>query len=265
LDGALPVAYTTDLDNEGPVAASVESFALIDRLLEQCANFVDQALALGCREVLVASDHGFLVRDRDGAELTVGGTESASGGFARGVRYAAGSGATGNLVGFSAKVLGREGVEVFVPRDTACLAIQGGAGPFVHGGLSPQECALVFLRVLPGKGRSAVQRVASVRLEVPSRHTSLSVRVEVVVEASREPLLVGKRRVAVFVRDSQGLEVFRGPTTPIQATEIQQTLPLVVTLTAGGEYTVMLNDVDSSLPLASQQIEVQVLGDDFGF
>ena len=262
-DGALPVAYTTDVDEEGPVAASVESFVQIARVVEQCAAFVDQALALGCSEVLVAADHGFLVRDPDAAELAVTGTESAAGGFARGVRYAAGRGATGNLIGLPPKILGREAVEVFVPRDTACVAIQGGAGPFVHGGLSPQECALVFLRVLPGTGR-AVARMTAVRLDVPARATSLSFRVELVVEVSREPLLVTQRRVQVVVHDARGAPAFHGDPVSLRAMQQEQTHAVVVTLGAGGEYNVLLNDVDTGMTLASRHIEVKVLGDDFG-
>jgi len=260
----LPVAHTTDIDDGGEIAAKV-SFSVFERVLDTCASFVDRALSLGFSEVVVAGDHGFLVRDPQAAPGGVSGTESAGGAFTRGLRYAAGIGTVGpEFLRLSASQLGRAGDDVYVPRDTSCLALQGGPGLFVHGGLSPQECALVFLSVLPGASR-VVADLLPVSLRVRAKETSLTFKVHVVVSAVKQPLLVDPRAVVLKVEDEKGMAIVASDTLNLKASNSEQTTSLTVTATARGVFGVCLYDESSGRLLTKQTVQVEVLGDDFGF
>jgi hypothetical protein len=258
------VAHTTDIDDGGEIAAKV-SFSVFEQILDTCALFVDRALSLGFSEVAVGGDHGFLVRDPQAAPGGVSGTDSAAGAFTRGLRYAAGTAPVGaELLHLSASQLGRAGDDVYVPRDTSCLALQGGPGLFVHGGLSPQECALVFLSVLPGASR-VVADVLPVSLKVRPKETSLTFKVQVVAGAMKQPLLVEPRAVVLKVEDEKGTAVFTSGTLSLKASNSEQTTAMTVTVTAGGILGVCLYDESSGRLLTKQTVQVEVLGDDFGF
>jgi hypothetical protein len=260
----LPVAHTTDLDEGGEIAAKV-TFRVFDEVLDTCSRFVDRALALGFAEVVVAGDHGFLVRDPQAAAGGIPGTESAGGGFARGLRYAAGVGPVGTeLVHMTASQMGRGGDDVYVPRDTSCLAIQGGAGLFVHGGLSLHECALVFLRVLPGAVQTAAETVP-VSLRVQGKERSLAFKVQVVAGSVRQPLFVEPRALFVRAEDAAGKAVFTSDTLTLKASASEQTVPVTLTVPGGGEYGVCLCEAPTSRLIVKHMVQVEVLGDDFGF
>jgi hypothetical protein len=258
------LAHTTDVDEGGEIAAKV-TFQVFDKILDTCARFVHRALDLGFSEVVVGGDHGFLVRDPNAASSGVPGTESAAGGFARGLRYAAGTGTVGpELLRLSPNELGREGDDIFVPRDSSCLGIPGGAGLFVHGGLSPQECVLVFLRVLTGTPKGA-ERVVPVSLRVRGKETSLMFKVQVVAGGVKRPLFVDPRNVVVKVEDSRGGVVFASDTLVLRASASGETVPVTVTVPGRGEYGVCLYDTSDERLLLKQTVLVEVLGDDFGF
>ena len=260
----LPVAFTSDLDEGGEIAARV-SFRLFDEILDTCALFVDQALSLGFCEVIVAGDHGFLVRDPHAAPGGVGGVEPAAGGFSRGLRYAAGAASVGRgLLCMAASKLGRVGDDVYVPRDTSCLAIQGGPGLFVHGGLSPQECVLIFLSVLPGTPAVAAQ-ILPVSLKVRTRETSLTFKVQIVAGAVKQPLLVEPRTVVLKVEDERGTLVFDGGAFTLTGGDAEQTRSITVTVACGGAFGVCLYEESTGRLLAKHPVQVEVLGDDFGF
>jgi hypothetical protein len=261
--GALPVAHTTDLDEGGDIAATV-SFEVFNQVLDRCARFVEQALEAGFAEVVVAGDHGFLVRDPEAAPGGVPGTVAGPATLARGLRYAAGVGEIGrDLVQVTAKMLGRDGDDVYVPRGTGCLALPGGPGLFVHGGLSPHECALVFLRIVRSPGQLAPARV---RLRVPDRVTTLAFPVSVVGDAAMAPLLVAPRDVALLVQDGRGSVVWRSPEVLRMVGSTTETVETrVVTVPTGGEYVVLLRDSGSQSIIEARQIRVDVLGADFTF
>jgi hypothetical protein len=263
-DGLLPVAHTTDLDEGGDIAAKV-TFRVFDEVLEVCSRFADRALAVGFAEVVVAGDHGFLVRDPQAAPGGIPGTGSAGGRFARGLRYAAGVGAVGpELFRLGAAEMGRSGDDVYVPRDTSCLAIQGGAGLFVHGGLSPQECALVFLRVLPGAAQGAAETLP-VSLRVQAVERSLAFKVHAVAGPVRQPLFVEPRAVLVQVEDAAGKAVFTSDTFILKASASEQAVSLTLKVPRGGEYGLCLYEASSGRLIVKHMVQVEVLGDDFGF
>jgi len=259
----LPVAHTTDLDESGEIAAKV-TFRVFDEVLDVCSRFVDRSLSLGFTEVVVAGDHGFLVRDPQAALGGVPGTESASGALARGLRYAAGTGQVGTgLVRLTASQLGRGGDDVYVPRDTSCLAVQGGPGLFVHGGLSPQECVLVFLRVLPGALAAAPETVP-VSLRVQGKERSLAFKIQVVAGGVRQPLFVEPRDVVVRIEDAAGKTVFTSGTLTIRASASEQAIPITAAVPGGGEFGVCLCEAASGRLIVKHMVQVEVLGDDFG-
>jgi PglZ domain-containing protein len=262
-EGVLPVAYTTDIDDGGDVAARV-SYEPFRRVIETCAEFVERALGAGFAEVLVAADHGFLVRDPDAAPGAVPGTDDPGPSFARGVRYAAGTGIGGpHLLRLPAKALGRGGDDVYVPRDLSCVAIPGGAGLFVHGGLSPQECALVFLRVLPGRGATKTAALVPVRLEVPAKVDALSLKIVVAADKVADPLFTAARKVHITV-SAESSEWMWSTDEPLTVAPSSRAT-VIATLPSAGVYRVAAVDAESGLTLHTDRVHVEVLGDDFGF
>ncbi len=258
--GAVPIVWTTEVDDAGPIAGAV-SFEVVREVLEKCASFADAALAAGFEEVAVATDHGFLLRDPHAAPGGVSGTQPAGGDFARGLRYAMGRGETGDLLGLTAKKLGRGGDDVFVPRDTSCLALPGGPGLFLHGGLSPEECALLFLRVEPGDGSRPLP-LLHVRLWVDEPVRSLTFKVTLAIQPASATAVA--RRLRVRVRDSAQREVWTSDPLEVRPSPSEVTRELVLTVGAAGYYHVVLEDLDGGV-VEQRQVHVQVLGDDFGF
>ncbi len=255
--GALAVAWTTEIDEAGPIASAV-SFDVVGQVLEKCATLIDSALSSGFDEVVVATDHGFVLTDPNAAPGGVGGTQAAGGEFARGLRYAAGLGETGDLLSLPAKKLGRTGADVFVPRGSACLALQGGAGLFVHGGLSLEECVLQFLRVQPGDGRR--RRAILIRLEVPAAPTSLVFRVE--LHADSTPGATA-RRVRLVARDFEDREIWASPAIDVSPSGEAWVHAETVRVKGGGYYRIVLEDFASSAVLEQREVHVEVLGEDF--
>jgi hypothetical protein len=262
--GVVPVAFTTDIDDAGETAARV-TFQVFDEILDQCAGFVQASLAAGIEEVFVAGDHGFLVRDPDAAPSGIPGTAATGGALARGLRYAAGTGEMGrDLVRLPASWLGRRGDDVYVPRDTGCLAVPGGPGPFVHGGLSLQECALVFLRIRPGAPGTPAR--PTVRVQAPERVTALAFPIALVVEPTATPLLVAPVEVLVTVNDLTGVTVWEMETpVEMRAGTAAVEHRVVVALPRGGEYVISAVDVLARAVFDRRSVRVEVLGDDFTF
>jgi hypothetical protein len=215
--------------------------------------------------VAVGSDHGFVVRDPQGARAGVPGIPAASGGFARGFRYAAGDIACGGvLVHLPAKLLGRGGADVFVPHDDGYIAMQGGPDLFLHGGLSPQECALVFLRVSAGK-QAPAKRFLPLRLKAPERVTSLTFKVSIAADAITEPVGFSGRKVLLRVFDAQGTPVWTAPAPETFYPGQAMTKDLMPTVPRGGEYQLQLVDADSSFQIQHHTVQVDVMGDGFDF
>jgi hypothetical protein len=258
-DRQIPIAHTTDLDEGGEMAAKV-SFELFDTVLATCSRYVSAALDAGFAEVVVGGDHGFLVRDPEAAPGGIPGVEAAGGGWARGLRYAAGEpSGHPDLAALTPALLGWKGCDVYVPRGAQCLAIQGGAGLFVHGGLSPQESVLVFLRVR--RTASSAER-PEVGLEAHPKVTSLAFKVTVLVSAVKFPLLAVPRTVKVTVEDAKGTEVWREE-VDVKPTSSAQRIPLDVKVKRAGSFSLCVYDVDEPAPFLKRPIKVEVLGDDF--
>ena len=263
--GSLPVAYTTELDDAGGIAVKV-TFTVFEEMLRKCVEFVDRALAAGFGQVIVGTDHGFLVRDPQAAPGGIPGTSSSAGSLARGLRYAAGKGVVSDiLLHLSPDMLGRFGDDVYVPRDTSCLTIQGGPGLFVHGGLSLQECALVFLRATPGKGETTRPYVP-VRLQVPLKETSQKVKVSLIGDPIDQPIWFAARRVRLRIFDAQGRIVWASEDEKVFPPSTSgSTETIIVTVPRGGVYTVALLDAISAYQIQAAEVQVEVLGEDFDF
>jgi hypothetical protein len=263
--GSLPVAYTSDFDEGGEFATKV-TFTVFGEVLQKCVDFIDRALAAGFAQVIVGSDHGFLVRDPQAAPGGIPGTASSAGSLARGLRYAAGKGIVSDaLLHLSADTLGRSGDDVYAPRDTSCLAVQGGPGLFVHGGLSLQECALVFLRVTPGKGETARPYVP-VRLQAPEKVTSQTFKISLIGDPIDQPIWFAARRVRLRIFDAQGGVAWSSEGEKVfPPTMSGSTETVIVTVPRGGVYTVALLDAMSAYQIQAAEVHVEVLGEDFDF
>jgi hypothetical protein len=261
----LPVAYTLDLDEGGPTAAGI-TYQVFTESLSRCEKFIDCALRVGFQQVVVGADHGFLVRDPDAAGGGIPGTGGSSGGLARGLRYAAGSGqVSGELLHLTAAALQREGADVYVPRGTSCLAVQGGAGLFVHGGLSLQECALIFLQVRPGQGTRA-RKLLPLRLDVADKITGGTFKVTIIAPPVPTPLFYAARTVRVQLIDTEG-HVVRSDSGEhsFLPGSSSHAATVVLTVPRSGTYTVTLLDAATSNVIQSLPVQVELLGDDFSF
>lgn len=258
----LPIGYTLDIDDNGDAAATL-TWEVFERALDQCERFVDQCLKAGFERVVVGADHGFLVRDPNASPHAIQGTQQKGSGFTKTFRYAAGNGVVApELVHLPATALGREGADVYVPRGTQCLGVQGGPPLFVHGGLSLQECALVFLSVTPGT-TAQTKRAVPVTMEAPSKTTSLLVNVRVVAAGVDLPLNFAPVRVWVELRDETGKvatsdEVVWTPSTKEQSTSVLVKAP------RGGTFRAALVDARGTL-IQSTEVVVDVQGDSFDF
>jgi hypothetical protein len=262
-DQALALAHTTDLDEGGEIAATVD-FQLFGKIVDTCERFVLMALEAGFSEVVVAGDHGFLVRDPGAVTLGVPGTEASGGKLARGLRYAAGAGSVSpDLVKFTAAELDRQGDDVYVPRDTACLAVPGGAGLFVHGGLSLQEAALVFLRVTSAAAHGEREPVA-VQVAVPERATSLAFKVVVRPGKVKHPLLTAERRVVVRLEDAHG-EGVAGQERELEVRPGGTEQAVLLTAPTAGTYRVTVSEPGKAVAFAVAPVQVEVLGGGFDF
>ncbi len=260
-DRKVPVAHTTDVDDGGEIAAKV-SFELFDKILDTCARFVDAALEAGFTEVVVAGDHGFIVRDPEAASGGVPGTESAGGGWARGLRYGAGKPPAGvELAQLHASSLGWTGCDVFVPRGPQCLAMPGGAGLFVHGGLSPQESVLVFLRIRPA---TPTAEMPDVSLEAAQGVSGLTFKIAVLAASVSRPMLAAGRVIRVTLEDAAGKAVWEA-SLDVKPAPAAQRFALTVTARRGGLHSLSLYDAGEPSPFLKQPVKIEVLGDDFGF
>lgn len=242
--GAIAIAWTTEIDDNGDAAATL-GFDVLGRTLSRYADFVGAALRAGYDRVVVATDHGFLMKPRRDAAAGIGGVPPSDASFVRTTRYAAGVAEDmAGLVRLTAAGLGRTGADVFVPRDAACLAISGGAPSFIHGGVSLQECALVFLTVRRDAAGQDGPPAAEVVIRAPAKATSLSFKVTIA------GVPAGGRAEAV---DAAGKVVWTKP-DPAGDT-------MVTTRRAG---TVRVRVVSAAgVVLDEQSVDVVVLGDDF--
>lgn len=258
----LPVALTTEIDDGGPQAAKV-ALSQLDASLEKCERFIDTALTLGFEQVLVAGDHGFILREPGGASVGIPGTADAAGGLARGLRYAAGKGQIApNLLRVPAAALERGGADVFVPRDTSYLATKGGAGLFLHGGLSPQECVLLFLRVRRGDQPAELP----VCLVVDRRVTSLALKVVISAAPVKEPLLHAMADLTLRVLGAAGKLVHEEASVRLRpAADRGEHLARTIMLPGAGRYDIVLLDTRTGLPRDTASVDVEILGGEFDF
>lgn len=259
--GRIAVGHTLDIDEGGEIAAKVD-FELFDHLVDSCATWAERALAAGFSEVVIGTDHGFLVRDPDAARAGIPDVPATGGAFVRGLRFAAGEGVVGEqLLRLSAASMGRTGADVYVPRGTACIAVQGGPGLFVHGGLSLQECALVFLRVESGRAAGARENQVPLRIDTPARVSSLTFKVTIVAEAVAEPSAFLPRTCVLRLQDEKGQAAWPDDVErTVNPSLSEQRQNVMVTVPRAGVYTVRLMDPQVAQPLATAQVVVQVLG-----
>jgi hypothetical protein len=136
------VISSTEIDAVGEGAATVAWHAF-DGLLDRLDQAVRRLLALGCAEVHVVSDHGFLLREsiRESDKVAVKAQDV----LKKAERYLVGR----NLPPTDLPAMpvpGSDGLVAWFPRGIGCFATPG-AYNYMHGGISLQELVTAHVTV----------------------------------------------------------------------------------------------------------------------
>jgi hypothetical protein len=151
------VVTSTEIDALGEGAATVAWHAF-DALLERLEQAVRRLLALGCAEIHVVSDHGFLLRE--GIRETDKVAADVAGVLKKAERYLVGRDLPPSDLP-SLAVPGSADLVTCFPRGVGCFVTPGPYN-FMHGGASLQELITAHVAVR----QSATERPVSVALEL---------------------------------------------------------------------------------------------------
>jgi hypothetical protein len=103
-----------------------------------------------------------------------------------------------------------------------------------------------------------------VRLRAPERVTSLVFPVAIAAESVETPLLVQSRAVVLVVHDESGAVSWRLD-VPLLLQPGSEPTTLMVNVSGGGQYTLLLRDTNDDLVVDSATVRVDVLGQGFTF
>lgn len=185
---SLLVVLSREIDRLGTFAADLDPEGLLD-MVDQIASGIRHLRDRGFYHFVVVADHGFLFLPPGVEPQRISAPPAA----ACKERFAVGASHEGCVVKTAAE-LGLTGREVFafLPGLTV-FALPGETRPFLHGGLSLQECVVP---VLEARAEPLGQKV-SVGMELPERLTSRIASIRVAV---REAALFARpRRVLVEI------------------------------------------------------------------
>jgi hypothetical protein len=151
------VVTSTEIDALGEGAATVAWHAF-DALLDRLEQAVRRLLALGCAEIHIVSDHGFLlwenIRETDKVAVTVEGI------LKKAERYLVGRDLPPTDVP-AMPVSGSDNLTAWFPRGVGCFLTPGPYN-YMHGGISLQELVTAHVRVQ----QSVAERLVGVSLEL---------------------------------------------------------------------------------------------------
>ena len=202
------VVTSTEIDAVGEGAGTV-AWHTLDALLDRLEQAVRRLLALGCAEVHVVSDHGFLlrenIRESDKVAMDVEGV------LKKAERYLVGRGLPPTDLP-AMPVSGSDDLIAWFPRGVGCF-VTPGPYDFMHGGISLQELVTAHVMVL----QSVTERPVSVSLELTTgpeiRNAIFKIRLvprgvdlwtrarQVKVDIARERKRVSREWKAVVERD----------------------------------------------------------------
>jgi len=151
------VITSTEIDAVGEGAGTV-AWHTLDALLDRLEQAVRRLLALGCAEVHVVSDHGFLLREniRESDKVAV----DVEGVLKKAERYLVGRGLPPTDLP-AMPVSGSDDLTAWFPRGVGCF-VTPGPYDFMHGGVSLQELVTAHVTVL----QSVTERPVGVSLEL---------------------------------------------------------------------------------------------------
>jgi len=155
------VITSTEIDGVGEGAGTV-AWRAFDALLDRLEQAVRRLLALGCAEVHVVSDHGFLLREsiRESDKVAV----NVKGVLKKAERYLVGRDLPPTDLP-TVPVSGSDGLVACFPRGIGCFLTPGPYN-YMHGGISLQELITAHVAV-----RQAVtERPVGVSLELVTGH-----------------------------------------------------------------------------------------------
>lgn len=136
------VVTSTEIDAVGEGAGAV-AWHTLDALLDRLEQAVRRLLALGCVEVHVVSDHGFLLREniRESDKVAV----DVEGVLKKAERYLVGRGLPPTDLP-AMPVSGSDDLTAWFPRGVGCF-VTPGPYDFMHGGISLQELVTAHVTV----------------------------------------------------------------------------------------------------------------------
>ena len=151
------VITSTEIDAVGEGAGTV-AWHTLDALLDRLEQAVRRLLALGCAEVHVVSDHGFLLREniRESDKVAV----DVEGVLKKAERYLVGRDLPPTDLP-TMPVSGSDDLTAWFPRGIGCF-VTPGPYDFMHGGISLQELVTAHVTVL----QSVTERPVGVSLEL---------------------------------------------------------------------------------------------------
>ena len=249
------IVTSRDIDLAGTFLADVDA-SLLRSLVERVATGVTRLHEAGIGQVVIGTDHGFLLLPRSYDMDFIEGP-SVSPGTVRHRRYLLGKlPALPKLLSFPLPTvgLGGEGRAAF-PRGLTCLSVQGGLGVFLHGGLTLQET--VAMALLSETAAPPLAQKVKVIAQLPAAITNAVFLIEITPEGP--PMMFDVSRlvkVEVYsagqlVADSEPVTVHR---EPVKARVVLRQIPQSVEL--------VVVDAETQETLARRTAPVQLTGYD---
>lgn len=189
-----------EVDRAGEFEAEV-SLTFFEDIIQRLANLILRLHEAGIRNVVVSTDHGFLIVPEEWKPMLIEGISSKDLSVSR--RYVVGRVPKHEgLITFPVSAIGFVGdIDVAIPKGLAMLSIQGEIPRFVHGGLTPQE---VFVPYLVSTFEKAEK--VHVTIGMPEPITSMKFYIDVTPVEPSSSERARKIQIRIF---SEGEEVER--------------------------------------------------------
>ena len=249
-DAGWIVVTSTEIDAVGEGAASA-AWTALDALLDRLARAVRRLLAVGCAEVHVVSDHGFLLREdvRETDKVAV----DAAGVLKKADRYLVGRDLPpADLPALP--VSGSADLVAWFPRGVGCF-VTPGPYDFMHGGISLQELVTAHVTVR----QSVVERSVGVSLELAAGPEIRNAIFKVRLVPQGVDLLSRARQVQVDVA-RQGERIPRQWEAVVDRDPVDMSLRLdpELGLAVGDEIAIRIWDAVTGELLAQQPATIYV-------
>jgi len=244
------VVTSREIDAVGEGAGTV-AWHTLDALLDRLEQAVRRLLALGCAEVHVVSDHGFLLREniRETEKVAV----DVEGVLKKAERYLVGRGLPPTDL-LAMPVSGSDDLTAWFPRGIGCF-VTPGPYDFMHGGVSLQELVTAHITVR----QSVAERPVGVSLELVTGHEIRNAIFKVRLAPQCVDLWTRARRVEIDIaREGERASGTWKAIVDRDVVEKSLRLSLDMRLAVGDAIAIRAWDADTGELLAQQPAVVQV-------